>query len=83
MQNAAYGIFRKGKIIFNEPVTAPDESNVIVVFLDKQKRVSAQNNNRLLNIFETLGAWEDSKDTETIIAEIENSRVSQTADIAL
>jgi hypothetical protein len=83
MQNAAYGIFKKGKIIFNEPVNAPDESNVIVVFLDKQKNVSAQNNNRLLNIFDTLGAWEDSKDTETIIAEIENSRVSRTADVVI
>ena len=83
MQNAAYGIFKKGKIIFNEPVTVPDESNVIVVFLDKQKNVSSQNNNGLLNIFDTLGAWEDSKDTEAIIAEIENNRVSRTADIVI
>jgi hypothetical protein len=83
MQNAAYGIFKKGKIIFNEPVNAPDESNVIVVFLDKKKSASAKNNNRLLNIFETLGAWEDTKDTETIISEIENSRVSRTADVVI
>jgi hypothetical protein len=81
MQNAAYGIFRKGQIILNEPVTAPDESNVIVVFLDKQKNVPSKNNNKLSNIFDTLGAWEDSKDTETIIAEIENNRVSGTADV--
>ena len=83
MQNAAYGIFKKGRIIFNEPVTAPDESSVIVVFLDKQKNVLAQSNNRLLDIFDTLGAWEDSKDTETIIAEIENNRMSRTADIVI
>ena len=83
MQKAAYGIFRKGQIIFSEPVTAPDDSNVIVVFLDKQKNVSAKNKNALLNIFDTLGAWEDSKDTETIIAEIENSRVSRTADVVI
>ena len=83
MQNAAYGILRKGKIIFNEPVTAPDEANVIVVFLDKQKNVPPQNTNKLLNIFETLGAWEDSKDTEAIISEIEKSRVSRTADIVI
>ena len=83
MQNAAYGIFKKGQIIFNEPVTVPDDSSVIVVFLDKQKSIPAQNKNRLLNIFDTLGAWEDSKDTETIIAEIENSRVSRTADIVI
>ena len=83
MQNAAYGIFRKGRIIFNEPVAAPDESNVIVVFLDKQINVQTQNNNRLLDIFDILGAWEDSKDAETIIAEIENSRVSRTADVVI
>jgi len=83
MQNAAYGIFRKGEIIFNEPVTVPDESSVIVVFLDKQKNTLTQKNNELLNIFDALGVWEDSKDTESIITEIENSRVSRTVDVAL
>jgi hypothetical protein len=83
MQNAAYGIFKKGQIIFNEPVTAPDDSSVIVVFLEKQQNVPEQNKNTLLNLFETLGAWEDSKDTETIISEIETSRVSRMADVAL
>ena len=81
MQNAAYGIFRKGHIILNEPVTAPDDSNVIVVFLDKQNNVQTQKNNRLVNIFDTLGAWEDSKDAEAIIAEIEKSRISRTEDV--
>lgn len=80
MQNAAYGIFKKGQIIFNEPVNAPDNSSVIVVFLDKQ---NTQNNNDLLKIFDKLGAWEDSKDTETIISEIEKSRMSRTADIVI
>ncbi|MCL2496123.1 MAG: hypothetical protein FWF04_01750 [Clostridiales bacterium] len=83
MQNAAYGVFKKGQIIFNEPVVAPDESNVIVVFLDKQKNVSVQKNNKLLSIFDTLGVWEDSKDTEKIIAEIENSRMSRSADFVI
>ena len=83
MQNAAYGIFRKGQIIFNEPVTAPDDSNVIVVFLDKQANAPTKGKNALLNIFTTLGAWEDSKDTETIISEIEKSRVSRTTDAAI
>ncbi|MCL2391026.1 MAG: hypothetical protein FWC66_00285 [Oscillospiraceae bacterium] len=83
MQNAVYGIFRKGRIVFNEPVTAPDESNVIVVFLDKPKNELRQDNNRLLSIFDTLGIWEDSRDTETIIADIENSRVSRAVDVAI
>jgi len=83
MQNAAYGTFKKGKIVFNEPVTALDGSDVIVVFLDKQKNAPAQNKNSLLNIFDTLGAWEDSKNTETIIAEIEKSRTPRIADIVI
>ena len=83
MQNAAYGIFNKGQIIFNEPVTAPDNSSVIVVFLDTRKNAPTQGKNSLLNIFDTLGAWEDLKDTETIIAEIEKSRVSRTADVVI
>jgi len=83
MQNAAYGIFKKGKIIFDEPVTALDDSSVIVVFLDRLKNASNQNYNPLLNIFDILGAWEDSKETEAIIAEIENSRMSRTADVVI
>jgi hypothetical protein len=81
MQNAAYGIFKNGQVILDESVTVPNDSNVIVVFLDKQKDTPTQDKNTLLNIFSTLGAWEDSKDTETIISEIENSRMSRTADI--
>ena len=83
MPNATYGIFKKGQIIFNEPVTAPDDSSVIVVFLDKQKNTNLNNNNTLLNIFDILGPWEDSKNTETIIAEIENSRISRTTDVVI
>ena len=80
MQNAAYGIFRNGHVIFNEPVTAPDDSKVIVVFLDMQKKAPTQNRNALMKLFDALGSWEDSKDTETIISEIEESRVSRAAD---
>jgi len=83
MQNAAYGIFKQGQIIFNEPVVVPDDSNVIVVFLDKQSNIPLQNRDSLLNIFETLGAWEDSKDTETIIADIESARMSRTSDVVI
>ena len=83
MQKAAYGVFRKGNIILSEPVSAPDESKVIVVFLDKQKASTAQNHNMLLNIFDTLGAWEDSRDTDAIISEIENSRMSRKADVVI
>jgi len=82
MQNAAYGVYKKGRVIFNELVNAPDESNVIVVFLDEHN-MQTHHNNKLLNIFDTLGAWEDTKDTETIIGEIENSRISKTAEIII
>lgn len=82
MPNAVYGIFKKGQIILNEPVNAPDESSVIVVFLGNGATVPMQNN-KLLEMFDTLGPWEDSKDTETIISEIEKSRVSRTEDVIL
>jgi len=83
MQNAAYGIYKNGKIIFSEPVNDLDESKVIVVFLDKQINAPTHSNNKLLNIFDTLGAWEDSKDTEAIISEIEKTRVSKTTDFVI
>ena len=83
MQSAAYGTFRRGQVVFNEPVSAPDESSVIVVFLKDQKNEPKQGKNTLSEIFDTLGAWEDSRDTETIISEIEKSRVSRTADVVL
>ena len=83
MQQAAYGIFKKGMVMLNEAVIAPGESGVVVVFLDKQANKQTKNENELLKIFETLGAWEDSRNTEAIITEIENSRVSRKTDIAL
>jgi len=83
MQNAAYGVFRNGQVELSEPVFLPDESNVIVVFLDGQKNVPVQKKNALSEIFDTLGAWEDSKDADKIIAEIEKSRVSRTANVVI
>jgi len=83
MQNAAYGVFKKGQIILDEPIAAPDDSTVIVIFLDKQKNNAMENKNSLLDIFDTLGAWEDSKSTESLIAEIESSRKSRKADVVL
>jgi hypothetical protein len=83
MQNAAYGVFKKGIIVFNEPVTAPDDSKVVVVFLDKQADAPVNDGKSLVKLFDTLGAWEDSKDADTIIAEIEKSRISRTAEFVL
>ena len=83
MLNTVYGIYKEGNVIFDEPVNAPDESNVIVVFLGTQISWETQNKNKLSDMFDILGAWEDTRDTETIISEIENSRVSKTANIKL
>ena len=41
------------------------------------------NSKGLLSLFDTLGAWEDSKDADAIIQEIEGSRTSRKADIVL
>ena len=83
MQNAVYGVYRKGQVIFNEPVTTAEDANVIIVFLDNQVNEPATKNNKLINIFNTLGAWEDAKDINELIDEIEKTRVSKTVDIII
>ena len=83
MQQTAYGTFNKGAITFNEPVEAPDNSDVIVVFLNKNINKLTQNRNELLKIFDKLGEWEDTRDTEDIIAEISASRASKTQALVL
>ena len=83
MQKAAYGIIKEGQIIFNEPVNIPENTNVIVVFLDDQNVSTSQNEISLVDIFKILGPWEDSKDAETTINEIEKSRVSRKVNITL
>ena len=81
MQQAVYGVYTKGTIVFNEPVSASDESDVIVVFLDKQ--ANNQKKNKLSKLFDVLGAWEDSKSADEIIDDIRGSRVSRKSDISL
>jgi hypothetical protein len=72
MSATAYGTYKDGQIFLDAPTSAIDESRVMVVFLDKETR-----RNRLGNIFDLLGAWEDERDANTIIAEIRNARVSR------
>ena len=81
MQQAVYGVYKKGQIVFKEPISASDESDVIVVFLNKQ--TNEPNKHDLTSLFDTLGAWEDSKDANAIIAEIKESRRSRKSDITL
>lgn len=83
MQQAAYGIFKKGQIILNEPVNAPDNTEIVVVFLDSVLKYPPQDKNKLLDLFTTLGAWEDSRDADEIIDEIMASRTSKKEDIVL
>ncbi|MDR1736943.1 MAG: hypothetical protein LBR85_08780 [Oscillospiraceae bacterium] len=83
MQQAAYGIFREGQVILNEAVTVPDETDVVVVFLDAAKAASRELRGGLLDVFSVLGPWEDSRGPEAVIEEIERSRVSRKADTVL
>jgi len=71
MQSITYGTYRDGQILLDTPYPAIDESRVQVIFLKEET-----NKNSLMEIFDVLGAWEDDRDTETIIAEIRNARVS-------
>ena len=77
MQSITYGTYRDGQILLDTPYPAIDESRVQVIFLkEKNPKIS------LIEIFDVLGAWEDDRDAETIIAEIRNARVSS-SDISL
>jgi cell division septal protein FtsQ len=77
MQNATYGIYKDGQIIFDEPDININDSRVLVVFLDEEPKEP-----KLMDFFKVYGAWEDTRDIDTIISDIRNSRISK-ADIAL
>ena len=71
MQNTAYGTYKDGQIFLDTPGPAINKSRVQVIFLNEETK-----KNSLMEIFDVLGPWEDDRDTETIIAEIRNARVS-------
>jgi hypothetical protein len=77
MRSATYGIYKDGKIIFDEPDININNSRVLVVFLDEEPKES-----KLADFFRLYGPWEDTRDAETIISDIRNSRISKD-DIAL
>jgi hypothetical protein len=77
MHNTVYGVYRDGQILLDTQSPVINEARVQVIFLKEEK-----NKNSLMDIFNILGPWEDDRDTETIIAEIRNSRLSS-PDISL
>jgi hypothetical protein len=72
MQNATYGTYKDGQIIFDEPDISINNSRVLVVFLDEEPKES-----KLNDFFKLYGQWEDTRDIETIISDIRNSRISK------
>jgi hypothetical protein len=74
MQNAAYGKYKNGQIVLDEPVHRTNDSRVVVVFLDEKREKKPS----LKNFFDLYGQWEDDRDTDTIIADIRKSRISKT-----
>jgi hypothetical protein len=77
MQNATYGLYKDGQIIFDEPDININNSRVLVVFLDEEPKES-----KLMDFFKLYGPWEDTRDIEAIISDIRNSRISK-VDITL
>ncbi|MDR1020369.1 MAG: hypothetical protein LBL73_06395 [Synergistaceae bacterium] len=73
MQEVAYGTYKNGQIFLDSPACAVAESRVKITFLDKGNSGSS-----LMDVFNDLGPWEDNRDTETIIADIRNARVTKT-----
>ena len=71
MQQAAYGTYKNGQIIFDDPVPALGEIKVIVVFLENY-----QAKPKLKDIFSLYGAWEDTRTIDEIIADTRNSRIA-------
>jgi hypothetical protein len=67
-------MYKDGRIIFDEPDINIDDSRVLVVFLDDEP-----GEQKLTDFFELHGAWEDTRDIETIISDTRNSRVSKDA----
>jgi hypothetical protein len=72
MQSAAYGMYRDGNIVFEEPEININNSRVLVVFLDDDPKEQ-----KLMDLFKIYGPWEDNRDVETIISDIQNSRISK------
>jgi hypothetical protein len=72
MQSATYGMYKDGKIIFEESEININNSRVLVVFLDDEPREQ-----KLMDLFKIYGPWEDNRDVETIISDIQNSRISK------
>jgi hypothetical protein len=70
-------MYKDGQIVFDEPGIDINNSRVLVVFLDDEPGES-----KLMDLFKIYGPWEDVRDTETIISDIRNSRISK-ADITL
>jgi hypothetical protein len=77
MQSATYGMYKDGRIIFDEPGININNSRVLVVFLDNDPKEQ-----KLMDFFKLYGSWEDDRDIETIISDIQNSKTSR-ADIVL
>jgi hypothetical protein len=72
MQSAIYGMYKDGQIIFDEPDININSSRVLVVFLEDDP-----GEQKLMDFFKIHGPWEDNRDVETIIADIQNSRISK------
>ncbi|MDR2428254.1 MAG: hypothetical protein LBD62_00430 [Candidatus Margulisbacteria bacterium] len=78
MQTAAYGIYKNGRIILDEPAQTAASARVLVVFLENKKTSKS----KLTNFFKLHGAWEDTRGADAIIKDIYNSRLAK-ADIKL
>jgi hypothetical protein len=74
--NGAYGTYKNGQVLFDEPAALPLESRVLVVFLEKEASQSIR------GFFEAYGAWEDSRSADEIIADIRSARIEK-ADVQL
>ncbi|MDR1453536.1 MAG: hypothetical protein LBJ25_06150 [Candidatus Margulisbacteria bacterium] len=73
MQTAAYGIYKDGQILFDEPTVQANNTRALIVFLSsllKQKNKQT----KLADFFNLYGSWEDNRSADTVINDIRQSR---------
>ena len=83
MQGVVYGVYKNGQVVLNELVAADENTNVIVVFTNKHENITGTKKNPLVEMLETLGPWDDSREADEIIADIKSSRISRSFDVLL
>lgn len=73
MQTAAYGVYKDGQILFDEPAIQTNNTRVLVVFLSSLLKQKSRQT-KLADFFNLYGSWEDTRSADTVVNDIRQSR---------